>query len=165
MIPSRGLRANRCRAADPTRLHAHRTAASLAVKKGGERQLGRSKGGLTPKLHAIADERGRPLIMALTPGRMYDVKRADLTLPIAPRAKALIASAHGRRREMEICIPSKKQRKVRIPHHAGLYRQRSRIEVMFGRIKDGRRIATRYDRCGALCFAATTIAAIVSFWL
>ena len=45
MLPSRGLRANRCRAADPTRLHAHRTAASLAVKKGAKDSSGAPKAG------------------------------------------------------------------------------------------------------------------------
>jgi transposase len=36
---------------------------------------------------------------------------------------------------------------------------------MFGRIKDWRRIATRYDRCPIVFFAAITLAAIVIFWL
>ena len=112
--------------------------------------------------------------MALTPGQLNDVKGADLMLPAAPRAKALIADraydadrirAWAEARRMEACIPSKKLRKVRIPHDAALYSLRSRIEIMFGRLKDWRRIATRYDRCADLYFAAITIAAIVIFWL
>ena len=112
--------------------------------------------------------------MALTPGQMNDVKGADLMLPAAPRATALIADraydadrirAWAKVRGIEACIPSKKLRKVRIPHDANLYRMRSRIEIMFGRLKDWRRIATRYDRCGDLYFAAITIAAVVAFWL
>ena len=112
--------------------------------------------------------------MALTPGQMNDVKGADLMLPAAPRAKALIADraydadrirAWAKARGMEACIPSKKLRKVRIPHDTALYRLRSRIEIMVGRLKDWRRVATRYDRCGDLYLAAITIAAIVVFWL
>ena len=44
------------------------------------------------------------------------------------------------------------------PHHR-------RIEIAFGRIKDWRRIATRYDRCATNFFGAITLAAIVIFWL
>jgi transposase len=54
---------------------------------------------------------------------------------------------------------------VPIPHDATLYRQRHRIEIMFGRLKDWRRIATRYDRCVHTFFSAITLAATVIFWL
>jgi transposase len=46
-----------------------------------------------------------------------------------------------------------------------LYRQRHRIEIMFGRLKDWRRIAMRYDRCAHTFFSAITLAATVIFWL
>jgi transposase len=49
---------------------------------------------------------------------------------------------------------------VPIPHDATLYRQRHRIEIMFGRLKDWRRIASRYDRCATIFLGATVI-----FWL
>ncbi|GLK64636.1 hypothetical protein GCM10017635_21070 [Paracoccus kondratievae] len=44
------------------------------------------------------------------------------------------------------CIPPRKARNVPIPHKADLCRQRHKIENMFARLKDWRRIATRYDR-------------------
>lgn len=44
-------------------------------------------------------------------------------------------------------------------------RQRHRIELAFGRLKDWRRIATRYDRCATIFFGAVTFATIVIFWL
>jgi len=50
-------------------------------------------------------------------------------------------------RGIEPCIPSKANRKTPIPHDRTLYRQRHRIENMFGKLKDWRRIHTRYDRC------------------
>ena len=40
-----------------------------------------------------------------------------------------------------------------------------RTALAFGRLKDGRRIATRYDRCATIFFGAVTLAAIVAFWL
>jgi transposase len=45
------------------------------------------------------------------------------------------------------CIPSTRSRKRPVPHDVTLYRQRHRIEIMFGRLKDWRRVAMRYDRC------------------
>ena len=50
-------------------------------------------------------------------------------------------------------------------HDRKLYKQRHRIENLFARLKDWRRIATRYDRCGELFLSAICIAAIVMFWL
>jgi ribosomal protein S18 acetylase RimI-like enzyme len=46
-----------------------------------------------------------------------------------------------------------------------LYRRRHRIEIMFGRLKDWRRIAMRYDRCAHTFFSAIALAATVTFWL
>jgi len=54
---------------------------------------------------------------------------------------------------------------VPIPHDAVLYRQRHKIEIMFGRLKDWRRIHTRYDRCAHTFMSAIAIAAVVIFWL
>ena len=68
-------------------------------------------------------------------------------------------------REITACIPSKANRKVPIPHNATPYRQRHRIENMFGRLKDWRRIHTRYDRCAHTFFSTICIAATVIFWL
>jgi transposase len=63
------------------------------------------------------------------------------------------------------CIPSKINRKIQIPHVRTLYRQRHKIENMFGRLKDWRRIHTRYDRCAHNFFSAICVAAIVIFWI
>lgn len=63
------------------------------------------------------------------------------------------------------CIPSTPSRKRPIPYDAVRYRQRYRIEIMFDRLKDWRRIARRYDRCAHTIFSAITPAATVIFWL
>ncbi len=68
-------------------------------------------------------------------------------------------------RQTEACIPSKSNRKIQIAHDRALYRKRYRIENMFGKLKDWRRIATRYDRCAHTFMSAITIAAIVIFWI
>lgn len=63
------------------------------------------------------------------------------------------------------CIPSTRSRTVPISHDVILYRQRHRIEIMFGRLKDWRRIAMRYDRCARTFFSAIALAANVIFGL
>ena len=68
-------------------------------------------------------------------------------------------------RKIEACIPSKSNRKIHIPHDRLLYRKRHKIESMFGKLKDWRRIHTRYDRCAHTFMSAIAIAAIVIFWI
>src|SRR6056297_881926 len=63
------------------------------------------------------------------------------------------------------CIPARRGRKNPASHDSALYRQRHRIENLFARLKDWRRIATRYDRCADLFLSAICIAATVMFWL
>ena len=91
-----------------------------------------------------------------------------------PKARTLLADrgydadwfrAALAERGIATCIPSKINRKVPIPHDAALYRQRHKIENMFGKLKDWRRIHTRYDRCAHTFFSAICIAATVIFWL
>ncbi len=52
-----------------------------------------------------------------------------------------------------------------IDHDRVLYRERHKIENMFGRLKDWRRIHTRYDRCAHTFMSAICIAATAIFWL
>jgi transposase len=52
-----------------------------------------------------------------------------------------------------------------IPHDRVLYKQRHKIENMFGRLKDWRRIHTRYDRCAHTFMSAICIAATIIFWI
>ena len=105
---------------------------------------------------------------------MSDYKGAALMLAALPKADALLADkgydadwlrAALESRGVAVCIPSKSNRKVPIPHDAALYKQRHKIENMFGRIKDWRRVHTRYDRCAHTYFSAICIAAAVVFWL
>ena len=63
------------------------------------------------------------------------------------------------------CIPGRANRHQPIKYDAALYKHRNLIERMFGRLKDWRRIATRYDRCADTFFSAICLAATVIFWL
>jgi hypothetical protein len=52
------------------------------TKKDGESQaIGRSKGGLSTKVHALVDALGNPLDFILTPGQAHDLEGADALLP------------------------------------------------------------------------------------
>jgi transposase len=159
---------------DATDLKAHRTAASLRKKGAFPRCIGRTEGGLNAKLPAVCDGQGRPVILLLTEGQASDHRGAALMLPKLPPAKELIAdrgydSARFRaelaQRGITAYISPTRSRKVPIPYDAMLYRQRHRIETMFARLNDWRRIATRDDRCAHTFFSAITLAATVIFWL
>ena len=63
------------------------------------------------------------------------------------------------------CIPTKKNRRRPREYDKTLYKQRHKVENMFGKIKDWRRIAIRYDRCAHTFFSAICIAATVIFYL
>ena len=64
-------------------------------------------------------------------------------------------------------IPGRKSRIVPVKYDKRGYRRRSRsrIEIMFGRLKDWRGVATRYGRCLTVFFSAIALAATVIFWL
>ena len=71
-------------------------------------------------------------------------------------------------RKIEACIPpipQKSNRKIQIPYDRALYRKRHKIETMFAKLKDRRRIHTRDDRCAHTFMSAIAIAAIVILWL
>ena len=112
--------------------------------------------------------------MLLSEGQMSDYKGAALMFDALPNARHMIADkgydgdwfrqALAERGTIP-CIPSKSNRKAPIPHDPVLYRQRHRIENMFGKLKDWRRIHTRYDRCAHTFFSAIALAATIIFWL
>ena len=112
--------------------------------------------------------------MLLSEGQMSDHRGAALLLPALPPARELLGDkgydsdafrAALIDRGITPCIPPRKNRKTPSTYDKVLYRQRHRVENAFGRIKDWRRVATRYDRCAHTCFSAICIAATVIFWL
>jgi putative transposase len=138
------------------------------------RRIGRTKGGLNSKLHTVCDGEGRPIILLLSEGQMSDHKGARLVLGALPSATHLIADrgydSAWFREELEVrgiepCIPSSRSRKTPFAYDKALYRQRHKVENLFAKLKDWRRIATRYDRCAHTFFSAICIAAAVIFWL
>ena len=160
---------------DATYLKAHRTASSLGVKKGGlGRLIGRTKGGMNTKLHAVTDANGRPISLFVTAGQVSDYTGAAALLDSLPRAQWLLGDrgydADWFREALQAkgitpCIPGRKSRTEPIRYDKRRYKSRNRIEIMFGRLKDWRRVATRYDRCPTVFLSAIALAATVLFWL
>jgi transposase len=116
--------------------------------------LGRSRGGLTTKIHMLADAMGRPLRFIVTAGQVGDITQAPELLEgqsghtvLADKAydsNALQETIAGM--GAEAVIPSNRTRKIIIPHDERAYINRNRIERCFNRMKHFRRFATRYDR-------------------
>lgn len=135
--------------------------------------IGRSKGGRTTKIHAVTDEKGRPVVLCITPGNTSDYVPAKDCIEAVPPAAHLIAdkgydSAELRdwlvARGTEPVIPPRSNRKVQYAYDRRLYRERNRIERSFNRLKDFRRIATRFDRSIKNFMAALCLAAVVIWW-
>lgn len=160
---------------DATYLKAHPHGIKPAGKKGGlGRLIGRTKGGMNTKLHAVTDANGRPLSFFMTAGQISDYIGAAALLDHLPKAQWLLADrgydADWFRDALEAkgikpCIPGRRSRNEPIRYDKRRYRRRNRIEIMFGRLKDWRRVATRYDRCPTTFLSAIELAATVIFWL
>jgi transposase len=112
--------------------------------------------------------------MYLSAGQTSDYIGARALLDALPPAGVLLADRGYdadwfrnalKERDIQPCIPSRRCRKTTASHNTDLYRKRHKVENMFARLKDWRRIATRYDRCADLFLSACALAAAVMFWL
>ena len=129
---------------------------------------------MNSKLHAVCDGEGRPIVMMLTEGQMSDHKGAVLLFDALPCAKELLGDkgydsdwfrAALTARGITPCIPPKSNRKVQYHYDKAVYKKRHLVENLFAKIKDWRRIHTRYDRCAHTFMSAIVLAATVIFWL
>jgi transposase len=117
--------------------------------------IGRSRGGPGTKLHAIAEARGLPVEVVITPGQTSDYEPAEAL--IEGRAGEAVIADRGydadrvidliERQGSEAVIPPRRHRCTKPrAFDAALYRLRHRIEFFFNRLKQFRRVATRYDK-------------------
>ena len=143
------------------------------VKRGDvPRLIGRTKGGLNSKLHAICDNQGRPVRLLLTEGQQSDHKGAATLLSDLPAASQMLGDkgydsdayrAALIARGITPCIPPRAKRKNPATF-VKLYKQRHKVENMFARLKDWRRMP-RDMIAGAHLLPAICIAAIIIFWV
>jgi transposase len=157
---------------DSTIVKAHRAASGA---KGGEQKqaIGISRGGRSSKIHAIVDSKGRPLNFTVTGGQVHDSQVVgdvlDTPRPqLAVTADKAYDSAKVRQQIKDEgalpVIPSRSNatRKAYCPKR--FYRQRHKIENYFCRIKDWRRIATRYDKLARNFLAAAVLVGAL-YWI
>jgi len=158
---------------DATYLKAHRTATSMGVKKGRGRLIGRTKGDMNTKLHAVCDSHGRPPNIFVTAGQVSDYIGAHALVGSLPKVEWLLGDRGYdadwfrealKDKEIRACIPGRTQRKRPVKYDKRRYKRRNRIEIMLGRLKDWRRVATRYDRYPKVLLSAIALAALVIYW-
>ena len=131
--------------------------------------MGRSRGGLTTKIHALVDAAGRPIMLKLTAGQAHDGRSAvDMLASVGP-GQALLAdrgydadylrqplAARGAVANIKP-MPNRK----RIPaFDPMLYRKRNLVERFFNKLKHFRAVATRYDKTDDNFLASVQLAAI-----
>src|SRR4249920_217571 len=153
---------------DATIVRAHQHSAG-ARKKNGAQAIGRSRGGLTTKVHALVDTLGNPCNLMLTPGQDHDLTCAQPLLENAdPRAligdKAYDADPlidTLNQRAITPVIPPKANRKVKRDCDFALYCERNLVERFFNKIKHYRGIATRYDKLAQNFLAAVQLVAAI----
>ncbi len=138
-----------------------------------QQHIGRSRGGLTTKIYAVVDTNGLPVQIELTPGETHDNRLCSVLLSeLCPQTMLLadrgydadwirmLVSEQGAWAN----IPPKRNRKEVICFSPYLYRARNLVERFFNKIKQCRRIATRYDRLAANYLAFIKLASI-RVWL
>jgi len=158
------------------RLYARQsTSFGFGRKRGEQKQaVGRSRGGRNTKIHALADAKGRLLAILLTGGEAHDCPVAERLIRRVKPAKRMLGdkaydSAELRdeldERGTKPVIPNRNNRKQPFRFSKRLYKLRWRIESAFNRLKDFRRIATRYDRLARNYLASVCLVAALVWWI
>ena len=139
---------------DATIVRAHACASGYGKGSQAQESLGRSKGGFTTKIHALVDGLGNPLKFILTPGQRNDITQAEeLTTDIGNTVlladKGYDCNAFVDRLKSQSCIPvipPRSNRKAPRDYDKHLYKERHLIECFFGKIKNFRRVFSRFDK-------------------
>jgi transposase len=158
------------------RFYPHQSASLGGGWKRGEQNqaIGRSRGGRNTKIHAIGDAKGRLLSLLLSDGSAHDCPLAQPLISLGKVAKRLLGDkAYDstelrqwlRERGTKCVIPNRSNRKQPYSFSKKAYRERHRIENAFCRLKDFRRIATRYDRLARNFLASVYLVATIVWWI
>jgi transposase len=133
------------------RVHQH----GSCLTRNRRQSMGRSRGGLTSKIHALVDANGPPVRLAVTPGQVHDNRLAGKLLSRLRSGSMLLADRGCDAkwiRELAAAkgawanIPPKSNRKDPIYFSPYLYRARNQVERFFNKIKHCRRVATQNTR-------------------
>jgi len=151
------------------RVHHH----GACIMRNRQQSMGRSRGGLTSKIHAVVDTNGLPVRLALTAGEAHDNRLAGKLLSRLTSETMLLADRGydadwirvlAAKKGAWANIPPRCNRKEPICFSPYLYRARNLVERFFNKIKHCRRVATRYDKLAANYLAFVQLASI-RLWL
>jgi len=144
-------------------------------QRGAERNaLGRSRGGFSTKINARTNAQGQAIGIDITPGQVHDVTAYPAlmnTIDCDPQqmlgdkgydSEALRQDIKQRGGKAE--IPSIASRKIQHTVDKAVYALRNRIERFFNRLKNSRRVATRYDKL-VESFASFVMLASIRIWI
>ncbi len=158
---------------DSTTVRAHQHAAGGGQQK---QAMGRSCGGLTTKLHAACADDRTAVSFSLSPGQSHDATTFPSVWEGVPKSRWLDAAVMDKAYDsdnirrfleyqgIEAVIPARASRKRLFPYDKKKYRMRQKVERFFCRIKQFRRIATRYDKLAKTFMAFVHIvAAFIAF--
>jgi transposase len=139
-----------------------------------EQAIGVTRGGRNSKVHAIVDKLCRPWVIILTPGNVADCTVGPECVNMIAGVKVLLGDkAYDsdefrkslRRDGIKPVIPGRANRKKPIRYDNEAYKGRNVIERCVCRLKDFRRIATRYDKLARNFFSSVYLAAAVAYWI
>ena len=142
-----------------------------AKKNGGDQALGRSRGGFSTKIHAATIDENCAVALHLTAGQAHDGRQfealyesldADNVLEFAALDRGYDADRIRERLVLdgiEAVIPPIRTRAKKLPYDKELYRARNRVERFFNKLKQFRRLATRYDKLAKTFLAAVCLVA------
>lgn len=158
---------------DSTTSKAHRC--SAGGKGGADTQaIGRSRGGRSTKIHAVADHAGRLIAFDLTPGQRDDIRPAAALLATLPEPDYVLADtaydgdalrrAVQTRGAIPVIKPNPTRKTVPV-FDAAVYKLRDLIERAFSHLKDWRRVATRYDKLARNFRATVALATLIIWWV
>lgn len=146
---------------------------SRRTQKNGQQSLGRSRGGLSTKIHAAVDGLGNLARFRLTGGERHDITEAANLIEGMLNVGSVVADKAFDATSLLECIeamnataviPPRANRKESRSYDKHLYKSRNLIERFFARLKQFRRIATRYDKLDIRFEAFISIAATL-IWL
>lgn len=155
---------------DGSVIRAHACASGYGKGQQEAQALGRSKGGFSTKIHALVDALGLPIRFILTPGQSSEIKQAPELIKGIINANILGDKAFDcdefidqiKSQNCTPIIPPKENRKIKREVDYILYKERHLVECFFSKIKQFRRIFSRFDKMaeaymGFLAFASTII--------
>jgi transposase len=135
---------------DSTHVKVHADGSNPAADQA-PKAMGRTKGGLNTKIHAVVNARSQAIVIALSSGNEADLSLAEELTECLPKDSTLIADKGydssilrqtATAKGVQTCIPGRTNRTTTVPFSAKLYRRRHRVENFFQRFKRYRRVGS-----------------------